>query len=58
MVALNCPNLSEENRMYLILNALERAKEQGVSIKYNDFIRRVVNQSSALCHKWCVEYLE
>lgn len=42
MAAKNCPNLSDEDRYYLILDALERAKESGVSIKYNDFIRRVL----------------
>lgn len=36
------PNLSDEDRRYLILDALERAKEKGVSIKYNDFIRGVL----------------
>ena len=42
MAAKNCPNLSDEDRYYLVLDALERAKEKGVSIKYNDFIRRVL----------------
>lgn len=40
MAAKNCPNLSDEDRYYLILDALERAKESGISIKYNDFIRK------------------
>lgn len=40
--ALNCPNLTDEDRYYLILDALERAREAGVSIRYNDFIRRVL----------------
>ena len=39
MAEKNCPNLSEEDRRYLILDALERAKENGISIKHNDFIR-------------------
>lgn len=42
MAAKNCPNLSDEDRYYLILDALERAKEAGVSIRYNDFIRSVL----------------
>ena len=40
--ARDCPNLSDEDRRYLILDAVERAKEAGVSIEYNDFMRRVV----------------
>lgn len=40
--AKNCPNLSAEDRYYLILDALERAKESGVTIKHNDFIRRTL----------------
>ena len=40
--AKNCPNLSDEDRYYLVLDALERAKEVGVSIRYNDFIRSVL----------------
>lgn len=42
MAAKNCPNLSDEDRRYLILDALERAKEQGISVRYNDFIRRIL----------------
>ena len=37
--ARDCPNLSDEDRRYLILDAVERAKEAGVSIEYNDFMR-------------------
>lgn len=40
--AKNTPNLSDEDRRYLILDALERAKESGVSIKYNNYIRRML----------------
>lgn len=40
--ARDCPNLSDEDRRYLILDAVERAKEAGVPIEYNDFMRRVV----------------
>ncbi len=42
MAAKNAPNLSQEDRALLILDALSRAEEAGVSIKYNDFIRRVL----------------
>lgn len=42
MAAKNTPNLSHEDRRYLILDALERAKESGVTIKNNDFIRRTL----------------
>ena len=35
-------NLSDEDRRYLVLDALERAKEAGVTIVYNEFIRRVL----------------
>lgn len=42
MAAKNCPNLSDEERADLILDALERAKESGVTIKNNDFIRRII----------------
>ncbi len=42
MAAKNAPNLSQEDRAMLILDSLSRAEEAGVSIKYNDFIRRVL----------------
>jgi len=42
MAAKNAPGLSDEDRYYLILDALERAKEANIRIKYNDFIRRVL----------------
>lgn len=38
----NTPNLTDEDRRYLILDALERAKEHGVTIRYNDYIRRII----------------
>lgn len=37
-----CPNLTGEDRRYLISDAVERAKEAGISIRYNDFMRRVL----------------
>ena len=40
--AKNCPNLSLQDRAYLIMDAIERAKEVGVTIKYNEFMRRVL----------------
>ncbi|MDR0936352.1 MAG: hypothetical protein LBM98_06735 [Oscillospiraceae bacterium] len=36
------PNLTEEDRRYLILDALARAAEEGVSIRHNNFIRSVL----------------
>ena len=42
LAAKNCPNLSDEDRRFLILDAIERARERGVSVKYNSFIRRIL----------------
>jgi len=42
MAAKNAPNLSDEDVRNLVLDALERAKEAGVTIKHNTFIRRVL----------------
>lgn len=42
MAAKNAPNLSNDDRYLLMRDALSRAEEAGVSIKYNDFIRRVL----------------
>ncbi len=42
MAAKNTPNLSDEDRFLLIRDALSRAEDAGVSIKYNDFIRRIL----------------
>lgn len=42
MAAKNAPNLSDDDRRLLILDSLSRADEAGISIKYNDFIRRVL----------------
>jgi len=33
------PNLSEKDRAYLIMDAVERAKDAGVSIQCNDFMK-------------------
>jgi len=43
MAAKNTPNLSDEDRQYLILDAIERAKEAGVTITYNNFMRRILH---------------
>ena len=40
--AIKAPGLSDEDRRYLILDALERARESGVSIRYNKNIRRIL----------------
>ena len=42
MAAKNAPGLSDDDRKYLILDALERAKSAGVSIVNNSLIRRVL----------------
>jgi hypothetical protein len=43
IAAKTCPNLSDEDRRYLIMDAQERAREAGVSIKLNDYMRRVLH---------------
>lgn len=43
MAAKNAPGLTDEDRQYLIMDAISRAQEAGVSIRYNDFMRRVLN---------------
>ena len=43
MAAKNAPGLSDDDRKYLLLDALERAKSSGVNIKYNSFMRRVLS---------------
>ena len=42
MAAKNAPGLTDDDRRFLILDALERAKSAGVSIVHNSFIRRVL----------------
>ena len=42
MAAHSAPGLTEQDRMLLILDAMERAKEAGVTICWNNFMRRVV----------------
>ena len=41
-VAINAPNLGEMDRMYLMADALERAKEAGVKIKMTAIIKRIL----------------
>ena len=43
MAAKNAPGLTDEDRRYLIMDAISRAQEAGVSIRYNDFMRRVLH---------------
>ena len=43
LAARDSPGLLDEDRRYLILDALERAKEASISIKHNDFIRRILH---------------
>ena len=42
MAAKNAPGLSDQDRIFLIMDAMERAKAEGVSIKWNNFMRRTV----------------
>ena len=42
MAAKNAPGLSWIDKLYLILDAVKRAKEAGVTIKHNSFIRKVL----------------
>ena len=35
----NTPNLCDKDRLYLIMDAIERTKEAGVTIVYNDFMK-------------------
>ncbi|MCL1994668.1 MAG: hypothetical protein FWG63_00510 [Defluviitaleaceae bacterium] len=42
MAAKNAPNLSDEDRRYLMLDAIERAREAGVTIRHNEVMRRFV----------------
>jgi RHS repeat-associated protein len=42
MAAKDTPGLSPQDRFDLITDAVERAREAGVSISYNDFMRRMM----------------
>ena len=40
--AKNAPNLTVQDRAYLVMDAIERAREAGVTIRYNRFMRRIL----------------
>jgi hypothetical protein len=40
--AIDTPNLSDEERRSLMLDAFDRAKEAGVNVKYNKMARRLI----------------
>ena len=40
--ALNTPNLNDDERRMLMLDAYDRAKEAGVPVKYNKIARRII----------------
>ena len=42
MAARNSPGLTDEDRRLLILDSAERAKEAGISINYNNYMRGVI----------------
>ena len=42
MAAKNAPNLTDDDKRYLVSDAIERAKEAGVTIKNNDFMRGIL----------------
>ena len=46
MAAKNAPGLSDQDRILLIMDAMERAKAAGVTIKWNNFMRRIVYGSN------------
>jgi len=45
MAARTSPGLSEKDRMLLVMDAMERAKEAGVTIRWNNFMKGVVHGS-------------
>lgn len=40
--ALNTPNLNDEERRMLMLDAFDRAKEAGIPVNYNKEARRLI----------------
>ena len=42
MAAVNAPNLSDEDRMYLMMDAYDRKKEAGVFDGYDETARRII----------------
>lgn len=41
--SINTPNLSDEERRMLMIDAYDRAKEAGVSVSYNSIARRIIH---------------
>jgi len=42
LASRNAPNLTDDDRRYLVQDAIQRAREEGVKINYNSFMRRIV----------------
>jgi hypothetical protein len=42
LAAKNAPGLIEQDRKFLVLDAIERANEAGVTIRLNRFMRRTI----------------
>jgi len=42
VAALKTPNLSDDDRRYLMLDAYERAKEGGKTLQYNKKARKII----------------
>jgi len=42
LASISVPNLTDEDRRCLVLDAISRAREAGVAIKPNSYIRRVI----------------
>ena len=42
MAAKNSPGLSQQDRAYLIMDAIDRARSSGFPIRYNSFMRSVL----------------
>lgn len=42
MAAKKCPNLTLKDRQLLILDAINKAKEKGITIRYNAFMEGVL----------------
>ena len=43
IAAKNAANLTDEDRAYLVMDAITRASDAGISIRYNDFMRGVLH---------------
>ena len=42
MASRNAPGISDQDRIFLVLDAMERAKDAGITIRWNSYMRRVV----------------